>query len=55
MRKLVCKKCGKAWYTANTLDTEDSMTCDDCGGKLQEVESNFNKSEYLKEYILKKR
>lgn len=37
MRKLVCKKCGKVWYTASTTNDEKSMKCDDCGGKLEEV------------------
>jgi transcription initiation factor IIE alpha subunit len=33
--KLICKKCGKAWYTANT---SSNQKCDDCGGTLEESE-----------------
>ena len=42
MRKLVCKKCGKVWYTASTNNDENNMKCDDCGGKLEEVKRKTN-------------
>lgn len=31
MIKLVCKECGKVWYTANT---SANQKCDECGGLL---------------------
>lgn len=31
MIKLQCTKCGKIWYTANTVDNQ---LCDDCWGEL---------------------
>lgn len=33
MIKLVCKKCGTVWYTANT---KDKSTCK-CGGEMEEM------------------
>lgn len=36
MIKLVCKKCGAVWYTANT---EQNQKCDKCGHILQEDEN----------------
>lgn len=32
MIKLICKSCGKVWYTANT---RDGQKCDDCSGELE--------------------
>lgn len=32
MIKLVCKKCGKVWHTA---DTSNGQKCGDCGGELE--------------------
>lgn len=35
MIKLLCKKCGKVWYTANT---QPNQKCNECSGDLVEVE-----------------
>ncbi|MFL0248334.1 hypothetical protein [Candidatus Clostridium stratigraminis] len=42
MIKLKCKKCGQAWYTANT---RLNQKCSECGGLLVEEELNFIRSE----------
>lgn len=41
MIKLICKKCGQAWYTANT---RLNQKCSECGGLLVEEELDFIKS-----------
>lgn len=33
MIKLICKRCGETWYTANT---KPNQKCSDCGGVLVE-------------------
>jgi hypothetical protein len=48
MISLLCKKCGKHWYTANTQFVPE---CDDCGGELIEDAQNllsFNKAQSIK-------
>lgn len=41
MIKLICKKCNKAWYTANT---RSNQRCSDCNGLLVEEELDLSKS-----------
>lgn len=40
MIKLICTKCGQAWYTANT---SPNQKCSTCNGDLVEVEMDYNK------------
>jgi hypothetical protein len=51
MIKLQCKKCGKVWYTANTLFVPE---CDDCGGELIELEAVLKETEEDKKNIFDK-
>lgn len=49
MIKLVCKKCGKIWYTSNT---KPNQVCSNCGGLLAEDNLlntvNINDNNHLK-------
>ena len=42
MISLLCKKCGKHWYTANTMYTPK---CETCGGELEKDDEDlYNKN-----------
>lgn len=46
MVKLICKKCGKIWYTSNT---KPDQKCSDCNGIL--VEDTLFNSEVKKDML----
>ncbi len=52
MIKLICKKCGEVWYTANT---RPNQKCSGCGGNLVEEDFIFPKDiETKKEGLVNK-
>jgi hypothetical protein len=48
MIKLVCQKCFRVWYTA---DTRPDQLCSECGGELKEEDIVINKQMISKEDI----
>lgn len=52
MKKYLCKKCGKVWYTANN---NNDMKCEECNGELieEDIQSWDNKDK--KQKIIEKK